>query len=62
MTAAHPLPLDEFDVRPLDLDTFSPEERAEIEEDLAALAAGTLVTVPGEEVTRAIAARRAAEE
>jgi hypothetical protein len=56
MTAARPLGLDDFDVRPLDLDSFSPEERAEIEEDLAALAVGHLETVPGDQVTKAIAA------
>jgi hypothetical protein len=61
MTAARPLGFDDFDVRPLDLGSFSPEERAEIEEDLADLAAGRLSTVPGEQVTQAIAARRAAE-
>ena len=63
MTAAHPLPLpgDGLDVRPLNLDEFSPEERAEIEQDLADLAAGRLLGVGREEILGALTAKRASE-
>jgi hypothetical protein len=60
MTAAHPLAVD-LDVRPLDLSTLSPEERAEIEQDMADIAAGRLGGTPHEEVVAALAAKRARE-
>jgi hypothetical protein len=63
MTAVHPLPVPggDLDVRPLDLDSFSAEERAEIEQDLADLAAGRLEGVAHEEIVEAIRAKRVSD-
>ena len=51
MTAAPLVPLD---VAPLDLEDFTPEEQAEIQESLAGLAAGRSRLVPQGEVQRAL--------
>ncbi len=62
MTAAHPLTFDEgLDVRPLDLSTFPPEERAEIEQSIADFYAGRLEGVSHEEIVVALAAKRESE-
>jgi hypothetical protein len=63
MTAAHPLRVsgDDLDVRPLDLDSFSAEERAEIEQSIADFNAGRLQGVLHEEIARALAAKRESE-
>jgi len=45
---------DDLDVAPLDLSELTPEQRVEIEESLASLAAGRAHLVPHEEVRRAL--------
>ncbi len=61
MSAALVLPLSDrdLDVAPLDMDDFSPEEQAEIQESLASLAAGRSRLVSQGEVQRALEDLRA---
>lgn len=54
MATAHPLPLP----APLDWDDFTAEQRAEIEQSLADVAAGRAKLVPHAEVQRVIAEMR----
>jgi hypothetical protein len=64
MATAYPLPLpapDDLDVAPLDWNDFTAEQRAEIEQSLADLAAGRAQLVPHAEVERVIAELRRQE-
>jgi len=58
MAAAHPVFDGDLDVAPLDLSEFTPEQRTEIEESLANLAAGRARLVPHEDVQRALDEQR----
>lgn len=61
MATAHPLSLhapDDLDVAPLDWNDFTAEQRAEIEQSLADVAAGRAKLVPHAEVERVIAEMR----
>jgi len=65
MATAHPLPLTpagvDLDVAPLDWADFTAEERADIEQSLADIAAGRARLVPHAEVQQAIEQMRRQE-